>query len=100
MQLVIGGHVSLVRYVHRNILSASHLIEFQWQQSSFRIFLLFHTISVTLCSLTVSTALVSRVSSSTCLIECYSVLLAQLVFDIVTLFLIFDHGVSGLDLAV
>ena len=100
MQSVIGGHVSLVRFVHRNMLSASHLIEFQWQQSSFRIFLFFHTISFTLCSFTVSTALVSRVFSSTCLIECYSVLLAQLVFDIVTFLLTFDHGVSGLDLAV
>ena len=82
------------------MLSVSHLIDFQWQQSSFRILLLLHAISFTSCLFTVSIALVSRVSSSTFLIECYSVLLAQLVFDIVTFLLAFDHGVSGLDLPV
>ena len=77
-----------------------HLLEFQGQQSSLRTFSLCHTISVTSCSFSEFISSVSRVSALTGLIKCYSVLLAQFVFTIVILFLLLNHGVSGLDLSV
>ena len=52
------------------------------------------------CLFTVPTAFVSRVHFLPPFIECYLVILAQLIFDIVTFLFATDHGVFGLDLPV